>query len=128
MGLNAENIVIANHLHHGKWGHEHREFSTVNPGQPLRMHVEFHDKKFHININGRSFHYTCKLHSHDINRLEIRGDLVIRSLRFHHMENHLHLFQPIQSACPPQTYGQPTAYAYSPQAYPPPQNHYGRGY
>lgn len=48
MGQNMENIIVVNSYHHGKWGHEDRHFSHVNPDGPLRIHMEAHHKHFTV--------------------------------------------------------------------------------
>lgn len=113
MGQKGQNNVVVNSYHNGHWGHEHQEHSSVSPPGPLQIHVECHDNHFSINVNSRSFHFPHRLKKHDIDRLEIKGDLIIRRLSFRNMENHIQLLGNYQQP----GYPSPQPYLPSSQSY-----------
>ncbi|KAI6170773.1 Galectin [Aphelenchoides bicaudatus] len=91
MGQNMQNIIVVNSYHHGKWGHEDKHFSHVNPDGPLRIHLEAHHKHFLVDINGGQFEFHHRLKKADVNRIEIRGDVRVDKLQFTNMDNHVEL-------------------------------------
>lgn len=116
MGQNNQNVIVVNSYHHGSWGHEEQEFSTVNPPGPVQIFVKSHDHHYDITVNSRSFRFPHRLKKHDINRLEIRGDLIIRRMTFRNMENHVQLLGNYQRPgyAPSLPYGGPVSLGQAP--------------
>ncbi|KAI6189616.1 Galectin [Aphelenchoides bicaudatus] len=91
MGQNNQHVIIVNSYHHGHWGHEEKHCLFVKPGGPLHIRVECHHNHYDILVNGRSFKFPYRLRTREVNRLEIRGDLIIRRLNMQKVEGHIQL-------------------------------------